>query len=123
ALTSAACVGRMDVVKALVSAGADVDIPDKSGGTALMWAVNGSHEEVARYLMRCGADVNAQDSGGNNVLILAIGRLKLQTVSEIARKTHDINQKGTVGCTAVTIARKLRLAALCRLLKEEFGAT
>jgi hypothetical protein len=45
---------RADVVKALLAAGADVNLRSRSGYTALTWALNRNNGEVSRLLRRAG---------------------------------------------------------------------
>ncbi len=66
-LQQAASHGNLDVVKALVEAGADLNAIDEDGGTALSWAADPGRFEVIKYLVEHGADVNA----GKNALATA----------------------------------------------------
>ena len=50
ALMAAAFTGHLDVVRLLVENGADIDITDRNGRTALFWATQRGHQEVASYL-------------------------------------------------------------------------
>ena len=57
--------GHKEVVKILLSAGADVHIRDgdlNSGSAALMWASLKGHKEVVELLLSAGADVNLQNN-------------------------------------------------------------
>jgi ankyrin repeat protein len=49
---------RADCVKALLAAGARVDVRDDDGWTPLMWAVNVADPDVVRMLLDAGADVH-----------------------------------------------------------------
>ncbi|KAL3144721.1 Ankyrin repeat and KH domain-containing protein 1, variant 2 [Trebouxia sp. C0009 RCD-2024] len=60
-LCVAASCGHAKDVKALLSAGANVDGRDATGRTALIRACFDGHLEVAEVLLRAGADVNASD--------------------------------------------------------------
>ncbi len=53
--------GNLDLVKMLVEAGANVDLPDACGTVPLVRAIVSIHDtnEVVKYLIDCGADVNA----------------------------------------------------------------
>lgn len=53
--------GNLNLVKMLVEAGADVDLPDSCGTVPLVRAIVSWHEtdEVVKYLIECGANVNA----------------------------------------------------------------
>ena len=62
-LMAAARAGRVDMVKALLEHGADVNLKEKvRGQTALMWAVSQRHPEVVRALLEKGADVHVRSS-------------------------------------------------------------
>ena len=54
-------MGRQEVVKVLLEAGADVDKAGEDGVTPLMLAVAGDHEAVVKVLLDAGADVNLAD--------------------------------------------------------------
>ena len=60
ALQWAAFHGNLEMVDALVSSGADIDLGNKLGYTPLMLSVMKKHEGVAIYLIRARADVNAK---------------------------------------------------------------
>ncbi|XP_014677172.1 PREDICTED: putative ankyrin repeat protein RF_0381 [Priapulus caudatus] len=61
-LHHAACVGRLDIVRLLLEAGADPNVDDaESGVTPLMWAVSKGEETVVQMLLSHGADANAAD--------------------------------------------------------------
>ena len=58
-LSFAAMRGHADVVRRLLSAGADVRWSDKKGLTCLHHAVDHGHESVTRLLIGAQADVSA----------------------------------------------------------------
>jgi len=62
ALVQAAGGGHMEIVRALLKAGANVHHRDKYGGTALHAAANYGHVAIAKLLLEAGADVNAKNS-------------------------------------------------------------
>lgn len=53
--------GNLELVKMLVEAGANVNLPDVCGTVPLVRAIVSIHDtdEVVQYLIECGADVNA----------------------------------------------------------------
>ena len=59
------------LLEVLLSAGADPNIKDKKGNTALHDAVLGSDDEVALLLIQSGAEVNASNNEGATPIYLA----------------------------------------------------
>ena len=43
--------GHIEIARALIAAGADVNVQDQSGKTAFVWAVEGGHTEIADALI------------------------------------------------------------------------
>ena len=75
ALVYVASKGRTEIVKALITAEANVNArDDKYGITALMSAAYNGHMETVRVLLSAGADVNARDKAGYTALIWAFLR-------------------------------------------------
>ncbi len=71
ALTRAAEGGHVEVVKLLVAAGVDPDLPGEEGATALMLAMGSREEGAARvmaYLLEVGADPHARGNAGRGVI-------------------------------------------------------
>lgn len=61
-LNLAAKMGFINIVKLLVSHGADQQLRNKDGVTAILWAMMENHLEVVNFLMTaCGADVLCSD--------------------------------------------------------------
>src|SRR5262249_39196197 len=72
ALMYAALYGDVAYVRALLDAGAEPNIRNYAGATALMWAI-GDAEKV-RLLLDRGADVNARSDEGRTPLAMAAGQ-------------------------------------------------
>ena len=62
-LIDAVLAGDFEAVKALIDAGADLNIQDDDGDTPLHWAADG-YTDIARALIDAGADLNIQDDDG-----------------------------------------------------------
>jgi ankyrin repeat protein len=72
ALMYAALYGESRAVGLLLDRGADPNIANDAGATALMWAVD--HEDITRVLLERGADPNAASQQGQTPLGIAAGR-------------------------------------------------
>ncbi|XP_063051639.1 KN motif and ankyrin repeat domain-containing protein 1a isoform X2 [Engraulis encrasicolus] len=73
ALMLAVSHGRMDMVRALLACGADVNIQDDEGSTALMCASEHGHVEIVKLLLaQPGCDATLSDSDESNALSIAL---------------------------------------------------
>ena len=64
--------GRMDSVRMLLDAGADINVRDANEITPLISAITNNHPDVARYLIERGADIKAVDWYGRTPLWAAV---------------------------------------------------
>jgi len=55
----------VDMLEAYVAAGADMNIPDVDGRTALTWRARGHDSETLKPMLNFGADPDARDVDGN----------------------------------------------------------
>lgn len=112
ALIVASKEGNLEIVKYLISKGANVNdkvIAGEIGGfTALMSASAAGHTEIVKYLILKGADINAKADNGRTALIIASQKGYLEVVKALAegkggffKKGADINAKGNNGKTAL----------------------
>jgi len=67
-LTFAAAWNQLEATELLLSFGADPNVADKTGGTALMLAAQHGSKELVGLLLRHGANAKAKDNFGNTVL-------------------------------------------------------
>lgn len=67
-LFAAARAGHLEAVRVLLDAGLSVDYKDGADDTALISAVQGGQEEVVGFLLARGADVNARNKDGGTAL-------------------------------------------------------
>ncbi len=68
AASAAAAAGKIDILRALIAAGAFVDAPYKAREAALMAAAAHSRPESVAELLKTGVSVNASDSEGHVAL-------------------------------------------------------
>src|SRR5262249_40320058 len=66
----------VDLLRAMVARGADLEARDRSGSTALMWAAFDEHGEAAmvEQLLAMGADPGASNQAGETALDWALRR-------------------------------------------------
>ena len=82
----AAMDDKIEVVKYLISVGADVNVKDNKYATPLHWAVHKGSLEIVKLLVSAGADVNAKDNDGYMPLDIAEGSAMNQYIKSIGGK-------------------------------------
>ncbi|HND56509.1 MAG TPA: ankyrin repeat domain-containing protein, partial [Pirellulaceae bacterium] len=119
ALMWAAAEGNLEVVDALLEAGADFTTPLPSGFTPLFFAVREGRTEVALRLLKAGLDVNAPlqrggvnaakpKRGGPNPLILAVENGHFETALALVKAgaEPDAQPAGYGALHAISWVRK-----------------
>jgi ankyrin repeat protein len=112
-------VGRekIDAVKALIRAGADVNAGGlKSGVTPLLLAAGSGHVNTVRALLGAGADVNATASGVTPLRIAAAMGNELM-VKDLVAAGARINDRDPQGRTALTLARQGKHSNVVKILE------
>ncbi|RSL45995.1 hypothetical protein CEP53_010521 [Fusarium sp. AF-6] len=113
-LMYAARLGHVDQVKALVDAGADVNVKRKNGSSALSIAANA---EIVDLLIRAGADVHATDRKDTTALHLATGKDKAEIVEKLLSMGAMVNLQTLYGgFTPLRMAAQYNSADAARLL-------
>ncbi|WP_329212135.1 ankyrin repeat domain-containing protein [Streptomyces sp. NBC_00683] len=110
-LCGAACGGHGEVVEALLAAGAEPDLREEFGFTALRWAVGLGHARIAETLLSHGADPGLPGPEGESPLVLAARRGSVHTVrtllrhgaADLARALEEARR-----CLRLDIERELR---------------
>ena len=69
-LIEAAKIGDLNAVYSFIDVGVDVNSPDETGKTALIWAAIEGHIEIVQALVEeAEVDLDAQDADGRTALI------------------------------------------------------
>jgi ankyrin repeat protein len=88
-LMYAARQNSIDAARALAAAGADLNLTDPDGTTALVFAIINGHFDLARLLVEKGANPNVADSQGMTALYAAVDMSTLdETVGRPNPKPH-----------------------------------
>ncbi|HWS88280.1 MAG TPA: ankyrin repeat domain-containing protein [Pyrinomonadaceae bacterium] len=91
ALTIAAQRGHTDVVKALIDAGADLDIRNKEQGATALWlaTVECRNADIVRLLVGAGADASLKSRDGDTPLQSATRRGCQESVQALGAEGDD----------------------------------
>jgi ankyrin repeat protein len=122
----AAWEGNTSAIRELVKRGADIDVPDTSGGTALSWAARGGHPigphrcgyetdgrpEVVAALLDLGANPNIQDnrpdlpgrSSGWTPLFVALHHRQFRSAQILLEHGADPNILSDQGMSVMGVA-------------------
>ena len=93
--------GNKEIVERLLQKGADVNLRDKFGITALMRAVSSNHKEIIERLLQKGADVNVKNNDGETPLMRAVKNGNKDIVELLIKNSADVNAKNDDGKTAL----------------------
>ncbi|CAE7366960.1 unnamed protein product [Symbiodinium natans] len=111
--------GHVEVVRLLVEAGADKDVPDVDGCTALsLAAAEVGCIEVVRLLVEAGADKDLADNNGNRALMWAAIRGNTEVAHLLVEAGADKDLASNGGYTALMSAAAIGHRKLVRLLEE-----
>jgi ankyrin repeat protein len=101
---SEAVKNRVKIVKAMIAAGADVQVKGDNGQTALIDAAARGEENIFRALVDAHADVNAKNNAGDSALILAAKYGQVELVKILIEKGADVNAANVYGENALMMA-------------------
>ena len=87
----------------LVKAGADVNIKDEDGRTALFDAVSQGCVQCIELSLKAGADVNVTDNIGNTVIHSGFNKTIQRSFKLLLRAGYKVNVRDEEGITAFTL--------------------
>lgn len=97
---------RIDIVSYLIEKGADVNLRDNDGWSALMWACWSSLPAMTELFMNKGADVSFAGKKGWTALMLASFKGNATVVKNLLAKGADKIDTNKRGETALILAQK-----------------
>ena len=103
-MSIAAHNGHVDVIRALVVLGADVNAPNKNGTTAVHMAAHNGHANTIRTLCALGADVNTPDNDGTTPVFIAAQHGHVDAIKALVALGADVNTPANDGATPVLVA-------------------
>ena len=118
---------HVEVVKLLISSGADVNVKDANSFNALGGALSRGHQEILKLLIAAGADVNAEVDkfGGATPLHIAAQDGYKEIAELLIAKGADVNAKDVNGVTPLDAAINDDVAEIeiADLLRKHGGKT
>ncbi len=110
--------GRVEAVRDLLAeATPDPDAADATGWTALMYAVQGGHDEVVEVLLEAGASPDRQNPSGETALHVAARRGRTASTRLLLRAGADFGLQDSEGCTPLYRAVERRRADIIEMLQ------
>ena len=112
--------GQPEAVKALLNAGADVNLPSRESMkvTPLASAAAAKQTEIARMLIAHGANVNARAAGGHVPLHEAAANGNVELVKLLIEHGADVNAKTDDGKTSLDFANEHKRPEVAALLEK-----
>ncbi len=92
---------RTDIVALLINAGANLDIKDNYGDTAVIKAAMHSNTEIAKLLVENNANLDLQDNFGYTAIIYAVQRRNIDIVKALIEKGANLDIKNSAGRTVI----------------------
>lgn len=93
-LMHAARSAKVDAIRSLVRAGAEVNAKESwNGQTALMWAAADGDSAMVTALLELGADIHAKSHAGTTPFLFAVRKGDLRSVQAMLNAGADVNQK------------------------------
>ena len=104
ALAAAATAGKVELVRLLVDAGADPNVRNQSGQTALMGLDDDATAEIVNLLVAAGAKVNLKDEDGDSALHVAAAESGSEVVQALVEAGARVDARNKEGKTPLMAA-------------------
>jgi uncharacterized protein len=119
-LIRAAEAGNLERVEQLLGLGANVEIQDKNGRTALLAAAYQNNLPIANLLVQAGADVNKQDNTQQSAYLIATSEGYLELLKLTLQVGADVHSKDSYNGTGlIRAADRGHVEIIQELLKTD----
>lgn len=106
ALIWATSLGYLEIMRELLAAGAEVDLENNNGYTALSISITRNQPEAAKILLAFGADINQRAKDGDSVLMEAVNLGREAMVEVLLQHCPDMSVENINRKTVFTLARQ-----------------
>ena len=106
-------------VKFLINHGADLELKDTKGCTALTWAAKKGKFDICKMLLDAGANTNVQDNEGETPLMISVKKKQPEIVILMLTHFSDVSLEDDEGHTAMDIADSTGDETVIDLLKQK----
>ena len=117
-LIIAASQGEVDLMAALIDAGADISAVDEKGRTALICAAAEGQTEAAMTLLSRGANIDEKDQEGCTAISWAADQGHLETVRALLDRGADASLADSQGWTPLKFAEHASHNKIADMLRE-----
>ena len=117
-LTEAVQRGNKEVVAMLLALGADVNLRNGNGRTALMYLSENTTPEILRDLLSAGARLNAREDGGANPFMIAAASSPVRVLRDMIEAGAQVNARDSSGETCLFTAARTNSPEAIVLLLE-----
>ena len=119
----AAEANNSKITDVFVMAGADLNIADSDGGTALMFAAEQGHSDIVKALLIGEANLNATDSDGDTALMYAVVESHSEVAKMLIAAGANPDLTNEVGKTAWNYIedKPVMLAVMKKAVSEKYG--
>lgn len=112
-------INSLNIVRLLINHGADVNLQDNQGETALMWASIQGNEGIVEALMKKGPDVDLQNNKGWTALMYASANSHKNVLKMLLKNTTKVNLQDSDGWTALMLFSREGLQDEVKTLLEK----
>ncbi len=106
ALHNAAMAGDIEMLKAAITAGVDVNARDGRSRTALMYVVDNGYVLLVSQLLEAQADVDMRAADGATALFMAAANGHTEIIELLMKAGAEVSIRGPKGATPTDVARE-----------------